>query len=226
MQAARFDADDHVAAPDGFLAVEHLGFFHHADDGAAHVVFTFLIKARHLRRLAADERAIVFRARAREALDDVRENVRLKLARAEIIEEEQRLRAQHRDVVHAMVHEIRADGVVLVQREGELQLRADAVHGRHEDRLAIFFHVQREQAAEAADLAEHLAAMRAGEQLRQRGLDAIAQINVHASGGVSFLFHAAESKPRNAKASEKISRCCDVDKPRNLAKSVTVEENS
>jgi hypothetical protein len=27
--------------------------------------------------------------------------------------------------------------------------------------------------------------------LRQRGLDAIAQINVHAGGGVSFLFHVA-----------------------------------
>ena len=41
--------------------------------------------------------------------------MRLKPARAEIIEEKQRLRAQHRDVVHAMVHEIRADGVVPVQ---------------------------------------------------------------------------------------------------------------
>jgi hypothetical protein len=30
--------------------------------------------------------------------------------------------------------------------------------------------------------------------LRQRGLDAIAQINVHAGGGVSFLFHARKVK--------------------------------
>ena len=85
VQAARCDADDHVAAFDGFLAVKHTGFFHHADDGAAHVVFARLIKARHLRRLAADERAVVFRARAGEALDDVRENVRLQFAGAEII---------------------------------------------------------------------------------------------------------------------------------------------
>ncbi len=209
MQAARFNADDHVAALDGFLAVEHLRFFHHADDGAAQIVFARLIKARHLRRLAADERAIVFRARARETFDDFGENVRLQLAGAEIIEEEQRLRAQHRDVVHAMVHEVRADGVMLVLLKGDLELGADAVHGRHEDGLAIFFYVQREQAAEAADLAEHLAAMRAGEQLRQCGLDAIAQINVHASGGVSFLFHAAESKTVKCGAGEKISRNCD-----------------
>ena len=64
VQAARFDADDHVAALDGFLAVEHPGFFHHADDRAAHVVFARLVKARHLRRLAADE-AQLFSAHAR-----------------------------------------------------------------------------------------------------------------------------------------------------------------
>ena len=45
---------------------------------------------------------------------------------------------------------------------------------------AIFFHVEREQAAKTADLAEHLAAMRRGEQLRQRGFDFVAQINIHA----------------------------------------------
>jgi hypothetical protein len=206
VQAARFDADDHVTAPDGFLAVEHLGFFHHADDCAAHVVFALLVKAGHLRRLAADERAVVFRAGAGETLDDFGEHVRLQFSRAEIIEEEQRLRAEHGDVVDAMVHEVRADGVVPVQREGELELGADAVHGGDEDRLAIFFHVQREQAAEAADLAEHLAAMRAGEQLRQGGFDFISEINVHAGGGVSFLFHAAEIKPGNGGAGEKISR--------------------
>ena len=129
--------------------------------------------------------------------------MRLQFAGAEIIEEEQWLRTEHRDVIHAMVHEIRADGVMLVLLEGDLELGADAVHRRHEDGLAIFFHVQREQAAEAADLAEHLAAMRAGEQLGQGGFDFVAEINIHAGGGVSFLFHAAEIKPRNGGAGEK-----------------------
>ena len=194
VQAAGCDADDRVAALHGFLAVEHLGFFHDAHDRAAHVVFAGLVKARHLRRFAADERAMVFRAGAGEALDDFGEDVRLQLARAEIIKEKQRLGAQHGDVVDAMVHEVRADGVVPVHREGDFELGADAVHGRYEDRLAIFFHVQREQAAEAADLAEHLAAMRGGEQLRQGGFDLVAEINVNAGGGVSFLFHATEIK--------------------------------
>jgi hypothetical protein len=42
--------------------------------------------------------------------------------------------------------------------------------------------------------------------LRERGLDAIAQINVHAGCGVSLLFHAAESKTVKCVAGEKISQ--------------------
>ena len=129
--------------------------------------------------------------------------MRLQFTGAKIIEEEQRFRAQHGDVIDAMVHEVRADGVVLILLEGDLELGADAVHAADENRFAIFFHVQREQAAEAADLAEHLAAMRAGEQLGQGGFDFVAEINIHAGGGVSFLFHAAEIKPRNGGAGEK-----------------------
>ena len=120
--------------------------------------------------------------------------MRFEFARAEVIEEEERLGAQHGDVVDAMVHEVRADGVVLVHREGDLQLRAHAVHAADEDRLAIFLEVELKEAAEAADLAENFAAMRAGEQLRERGFDFVAEININAGGGVGFLFHAAGSK--------------------------------
>jgi len=205
VQAARFDADHYVAALHRLLPVEHPGFFHHAHDRAADVIFTRLVKARHLRRLAADQRAVVLRAGAGETLDDLRENMRLQLARAQVIQEEQRLRAQHRDVVDAMVHQIRTNGVMLVHRERDLQLGAHAVHGRHQDRLAILLQIERKQPAEPAHLAQHLTAMRGREQLRQRGFDFIAQIDVNAGGGVSFLFHAAEIKPGNAMAGEKIS---------------------
>ena len=160
VQAAGFDADDDVSAFDSFLTVEHPRLFHDADDRAAHVVFARLIKAGHLRRLTADQRAIIFRTRTRKTLDHFRENVRLQFPRAEIIQEEQRFRAQHRDVIHAMVHQVRANRVVLIHCEGDLELRAHAVHGRHQHRLAIFFDVQREQAAKSTDLAQYFAAMR------------------------------------------------------------------
>jgi hypothetical protein len=41
--------------------------------------------------------------------------------------------------------------------------------------------------------------------LRQRGFDFIAEVNVNAGGGVSLLFHAAESKTVKSFACEKIS---------------------
>ena len=110
-------------------------------------------------------------------------------ARAEVIEEEERLCAEHGDVVDAMVHEVRADGVMFVHGEGDLELRAHAVHAADQNRLAIFLKVEREQPAEAADFAEHFAAMRAGKQLRECGFDLVAEIYVNAGGGVGFLFH-------------------------------------
>jgi len=95
MQAGRGDADDRVAALHRFLAVQYARFFHDADNGATDVVFTFLVKARHLSRFTSDERTTVFRARPREALDDFGEDVRFEFAGAEVIEEEQRLGAEH-----------------------------------------------------------------------------------------------------------------------------------
>jgi hypothetical protein len=48
--------------------------------------------------------------------------------------------------------------------------------------------------------------MGGGEQLRQGGFDFVTQIDVDAGGGVGFLFHAAEIKPGNGGAGEKISQ--------------------
>ena len=189
MQAAGRYADDGVAALHRLLAIQHLRFLHHAHDRAADVVFAGVIKARHLGGLTADERATVFRAGTGETLDDFGEHVRLQLAGAQIIEKKQWLSTEHGDVVDTMVDEVGADGVVLVHREGNFEFGADAVHGRHEHRFAVFFQVQRKQTAEAADLAEHLAPVRRGQHLWQGGFDLVAQINVHAGRGISLLFH-------------------------------------
>jgi hypothetical protein len=59
--------------------------------------------------------------------------------------------------------------------------------------LFVFARIEREQSAKAADLAEHFASVGGGEQLRERGLDPVAEIDVHARAGVRFLFHAAVS---------------------------------
>ena len=68
---------------------------------------------------------------ARQALVKPRricsKTARLEFLRADVIEKEERPRAEDRDVVDAVIDEIGADGVVPVHRKGDLQLRPDAV---------------------------------------------------------------------------------------------------
>jgi hypothetical protein len=103
----------------------------------------------------------------------------VELAAREVVEEEDRLGAEHEDVVHAHRDEVDADGVVLLQAEGELQLRAYAVGARDHHRLAVLLR-HFDQRAESADAAEDLGAHRAFRE----GLDAldegVARIDVHA----------------------------------------------
>ena len=89
-----------------------------------------------------------------------------------------------------MIHEVLADGVVPIHGEGDFQLGAHAIDAGDEHRLLVSFRMSSaNKSAEAADFAEHFAAMRRGEQLRQRGFDFVAEIDVHAGARVSFLFH-------------------------------------
>ena len=92
-----------------------------------------------------------------DALDHGGRGVDVELAAGEVVEEEQRLGALHQDVVDAHRHQILADGVVLVELEGELELGADAVGAGHQHGLLEFFR-DLEQRAETADPAHHLGA--------------------------------------------------------------------
>ena len=155
VQAGGGDTDEFVAGAD-VASVEDAAFLDHADDGAADVILAGLVKAGHLRRLAADEGAVVLAATDSESAHDVGKHLFLQCAGADVVEEEQRLSADHGDVVDAMVDEILPDGVVAPGREGDLELGADAVHARDQHGVAVLAGVQREQPAKAADFAEHL----------------------------------------------------------------------
>src|SRR5260221_13215845 len=126
MKAVRRQTDPGLARLNR-LAVQHLGFLDHSDNCAAHIVLARLIKSGHLRRLAADERATVLRTSASEAVDQLREDPWLQLPGADVIEKEKRLRAENCDVVHTVVDQILADGVMAVHRESELQLRSNTI---------------------------------------------------------------------------------------------------
>ena len=104
-------ADQHVARHDR-PAVDDLRLLDDADDEAGDVVFAVGVEARHLGRLAADQRAAVLAAGARDAGDDLLGDVRRQAAGRQVVEKEQRLGALHEDVVDAVVDEIGADRVV------------------------------------------------------------------------------------------------------------------
>ncbi len=141
---------------------------HDADDEAGDVVFAVGVEAGHLGGLAAEQRAAVLAAAAGDARDDLFGDVGRQPPGRQVVEEEQRPRALHQDVVDAVVHEIGADRVVAAGHECDFELRADAVRARDEHRLAKAGGIEREQSAERTDLGQH-----AGRERRARqGFDA------------------------------------------------------
>jgi hypothetical protein len=95
-----------------------------------------MIEARHLSRLAADERAAGLATSLRDASDDRTRRLNLELAGSEVVEEEQRLRPLGQEVVHAHGHKVDADGGVPAGVDGNLELGTNAVVGSNQDRIA------------------------------------------------------------------------------------------
>ena len=120
------------------------------------------IHARHLRRLPADQRAAVGAAAARDARNHRRRDRCVQFPDCEIVQEKQRPRALHRDVVDAVVHQILAHRVVPSGEKRDLELGADAVGRTHQHRLAEAG--QLERGAEGADIGEHAARERAARR--------------------------------------------------------------
>src|SRR5205085_3363138 len=118
------------------LAVDQSIAPHGADDEAGDVVLAVGVEARHLGRLAAEQRAAVLAARARETLDDLDGDVRVEPTGGQVVEKEQGLRSLNEDVVDAVVDEIGADRAVDAAHERDPQLGADAVGAGDEDRIA------------------------------------------------------------------------------------------
>ena len=100
---------------------------HDADDAAGEVVVAVDVEAGHLGGLAADQRAAGLPAAFRQPFHDIHHDVRQEFAGREVVEKEERARALHEDVVDAVVDQVAADGVVLADRDGDLELGAHAV---------------------------------------------------------------------------------------------------
>ena len=94
--------------------------FDYADDESGEIVLALGIKARHFSGLAADQGTAVMFAGFGEATDNFFGDFRVELAGSEIIHKKQWRGALYGDVVHTMVHQIAANGVVHVHLKGNL----------------------------------------------------------------------------------------------------------
>ena len=117
----------------------------------AEIVIAVLVEPRHLGGLAADQRAAGFPAALGDAGHDRRRRFRIELAAGKIVEEEQRFRALHHEVVDRHRHQVDADAAMQAGLDGDLDLGADAVGRRHQHRVLETRRLEVEQAAESAD---------------------------------------------------------------------------
>src|SRR6202046_3149378 len=149
MQSIRRQANQNIADLNVFAGNDFVAA-HCADDGAGKVVLAVTVEARHLGSLAADQSAAVGPARLADALHNLFDHHILELPGCKVIEKEQRCCALHRNVVHAVVHQVLTNGVMNSQIKGDLQLRSHTVSSKPKKRIWKFVQVERKQTAEAA----------------------------------------------------------------------------
>ena len=94
-----------------------------------------------------------------------------------------------------MIDQILPHRVMTVHGKGDFQFGADAVRAGNEDRLAVFFCVERKQSAEPPHPAHHFTATGGSQQLGQCGFDLVTQSDIDSRGSVSFLSHVQRTLP-------------------------------
>ena len=147
MNTARGEADHHVS---GFAArtVQQTLALADADARADKIELAFLVDARKLRGLAADQRAAGGAANFGGALDELRHLFELDAVRCDVVQQEERVCAGADDVVDAVRREVHSCPAQLSGAAGEHELRADAV-GRGGEEARLVEWIDPGEAAEA-----------------------------------------------------------------------------
>ena len=152
------ETDDAVAGTHG--RGQQTRALHHAYREADEVELARLHDVGVLRHLTAEQRAPRGATPMGDTGDDLVDDLGHELAHRDVVEEEQRLRALHRDVVDRHRDQVDADRVEPAGGARHLRLGAHTVGGRHEERLAHLRPVEREEPPEAADVTDDLGSER------------------------------------------------------------------
>ena len=129
MQAGGRDANENVATVMASVLGRTGRTRHGTDRKAGKVEIAARIKARHLRRLATDQRAAAFNASVRNTLDNRRRRVHIQFSGRVIVEKEQWLGSLHDDVVDAHRDRILSNSSEPPGFDGDFELRAHAIRG-------------------------------------------------------------------------------------------------
>jgi hypothetical protein len=181
-QSAAGEADDRVAGL--HVCGKDSCPFDHADGEADEVELAGLHHAAVLGHLAAEQRTTRSAATIGDAGDDLVDRLRDELADGDVVEEEQRLGAVGGDVVDGHRDAVDPDRVVPAGELGDDRLRANAVGGRDEHRVVESVVREREQPAEAADVADDLGPERGADALLDELDGLLAGCGVDAGVGV------------------------------------------
>src|SRR5438477_2419399 len=87
-----------------------------------------------------------------------------------------------------MIHHVGADRVVLVHRERDFQLRANAIDTRDKNGIAHCAEVRAKQTAKAADFSEHVRPVRLLNERLNAALEFVAKIDIYARRSVGLCF--------------------------------------
>ena len=205
VQPGRRIADELVAGRHA-IAVQRLVLLDDADDRARQVVVTRLVQIGHLRRLTAGQRHVVRAAAARHAADDLRGDLRDESPGRDVVEKGERRGAVDQDVVHRVIDEIFADGVVNPRRGGHEHLGSHAVGGHHEDGLPVAVR-DAHHAAEPADGAARQGRACRAHQLGDAALRLLGGVELHPHGAVAVGFgHSSPSKEKCTRSRNALTR--------------------
>ena len=141
---------DHRVAHGNISARQQRAALGRSDRKAREVVIAVLVESRHLGGFAADQGATGFPAPLGDAGHNRRSRFRIELAAGKIVEEEQRFRALHHEVVDRHRHQVDADAAMQAGLDRDLDLGADAVGRRHQHGVLETRRLEVEQAAESA----------------------------------------------------------------------------
>ena len=104
----------------------------------------------HFRRFTANEGAAGFLAGSRHTFHNISHLRRNKFSYRQIIEEKERLRPLHKNIIHAHGHRILPDGIMFIKQKRQFQFRPHAVGSRNQHRFPILCRIEGEQASKPA----------------------------------------------------------------------------